>query len=307
MGFEEVDLNNTGAEVQGSEAAEAQSGKGAFFGRQERVACPRGRQSACPSARTINLVVCRTAARRLMALCFFFALSSCGKGLNPNNYPTPEALYEASMLAFENGDCGDAEIGFQRLSYDLPARDPRRAAVRYRLAECHFKRNRFLEAAREFRRVADEHAQDSVAPQALLRAGDSNSRLWRRPELDATYGLGALTVYSEVLSRFPASPAATEARERIGELNEQFASKAYKTGVYYFRLKAYDSAIIYFRTLVAEYPQTSFASEALLRLVDAYERIGYEEDKQDMCLQLQRYYPESVVHAPGCVSDTSST
>ena len=234
-------------------------------------------------------------------------VASCGKGLDPSSYPTPEALYDASMAAFESGKCGDAEIGFQRLSYDLAVRDPRRARVRYSLAECQFKGNRFLEAAREFRRVADEHAQDSVAPLALLRAGDSNARLWRRPELDATYGLSALTVYSEVLTRYPTSPAAAEARERIGELNEQFASKAFKTGTFYFRLKAYDSAIIYFRSLVAEYPQTSFASEALLRLIEAYEEIGYEEDKQDMCLQLQRYYPESVVHAPSCVTDTTST
>ncbi len=33
--------------------------------------------------------------------------------------------------------------------------------------------------------------------------------------------------------------------------------------------------------------------------MEAYERIGYEEDKQDMCLQLRRYYPESVVEAGG--------
>ena len=248
-----------------------------------------------------------TALPSVLAICSVLLLSSCSSRLDPSQYPTPDALYEASVAAFERGDCGDAEIGFRRLNYDLPVRDPRRARVRYHLAECHYKGNRFLEAAREFRRVADEHAQDSIAPQALLRAGDANARLWRRPELDATYGLSALTVYSEVLTRYPADAAATEARERIGELNEQFAKKAYKTGVFYFRLKAYDSAIIYFRGLVADYPQTSFASEALLRLVEAYERIGYEEDKQDMCLQLRRYYPESVVHAPSCVSDTTSS
>jgi outer membrane protein assembly factor BamD len=210
------------------------------------------------------------------------------------------------MAAFEDGNCGNAEVGFQRLTYDLSVRDPRRPIVRYWLAECQYRGKRFLEAAREFRRVADEHAQDSIAPIALLRAGDANARLWRRPELDATYGLSALTVFSELLARYPTSAAAAEARQRVAELNEKFASKEYKTGIFYFRLKAYDSAIIYFRSLVAEYPQTSFASEALLRLVEAYELIGYEEDKQDMCLQLRRYYPESVVHAPICVVDSTS-
>ena len=109
-----------------------------------------------------------------------------------------------------------------------------------------------------------------------------------------------------MLTRYPESSATTIARERIQELNEKFAHKAYDTGIFYFRLKAYDSAIIYFKGVVADYPQTSYASESLLHLVDAYERIGYEEDKQDMCLQLQRYYPESYADATGCVSDTTS-
>ena len=240
------------------------------------------------------------------ALLLVSFLTACGSRLNLLEYPTPEALFEASMAAYERGDCGDAEIGFQRLTIDLPGRDPRRAQVRYYLAECQFKRRQYLEAAREFRRVADEHAQDSLAPVGLLRAGDANSRLWRRVELDATYGLSALTVYSELLARYPTSEAAARARERITELNERFAQKAYRTAVYYLRLKAYDSAIIYLRELVADYPQTSAAPEALLRLVEAYERIGYEDDKQDMCLQLQRYYPNAAARALACVSDTTS-
>jgi len=272
------------------------------------LACPPARPPACPPVRLPPVPPYRrTALPPVLGAIIALLLTACSNRLDPSLYPTTDALYEVSMAAFERGDCGDAEIGFQRLSYDLSMRDPRRAGVRFNLAECQFRGKRYLEAAREFRRVADEHAQDSIAPFALLRAGDSNSRLWRRSELDATYGLSALTVYSEVLTRYPNSPGAAEAREKVGELNEKFASKAYDTGVFYFRLKAYDSAIIYFKGVVADYPQTSFASEALLHLVDAYERIGYEEDKQDMCLQLQRYYPESFGEAAGCVSDTTST
>jgi outer membrane protein assembly factor BamD len=295
VGFQEVEMNETGAEVQESKEAEVQKPL-----RHTGVWDRRIGGAAIPPYGATALVP-------TLGICIVFFLSSCSSRLDPSEYPTPDALFEVSMAAFERGDCGDAEIGFQRLSYDLSARDPRRAGVRYNLAECQFRGKRYLEAAREFRRVADEHAQDSIAPQALLRAGDANATLWRRSELDATYGLSALTVYSEVLTRYPASAAAEEAREHIGELNEKFASKAYDTGIFYFRLKAYDSAIVYFRGVVADFPQTSYASEALLHLVEAYERIGYEEDKQDMCLQLRRYYPESVVEAPSCVSDTTST
>jgi len=285
VGFEETAMIEMGVEVQRSRDADAAS---AAY-----------RRTAVPPYR-------RTSRPLIFGICVLFLLSSCSKSLDPSLYPTADALYEVSMAAFERGDCDDAEIGFQRLSYDLSVRDPRRAGVRFNLAECYFRGDRYLEASREFRRVADEHAQDSIAPHALIRAGDANSSLWRRSELDATYGLSALTVYSEVLTRYPESAAASEAREQIGALNEKFAGKAYDTGIFYFRLKAYDSAIIYLKSVVADHPQTSFAPEALLQLVEAYERIGYEEDKRDMCLQLRRYYPESVVDAPSCVSDTTS-
>ena len=239
-----------------------------------------------------------------IASCWIF--SSCGGGFDPSLYPTAEALLEASVAAYNRGDCGDAEVGLQSLTYELPLRDPRRSGVRFYLADCHFKRSRYLEAAREFQRVADEHAQDTLAPIALLRAGEANARMWRRSELDATYGLTALTVYSNLLTRYPTGEAAEQARGRIAELNEKFAKKAYDTGHYYMRRKAYDPAILYFRGVVVDFPQTSYASEALLQLVEAYNEIGYREDKRDMCLQLRQFYADAFPRATSCESDTTS-
>lgn len=242
-----------------------------------------------------------------MAVLVGWLVLSCSGRFDPSIYPTTEALLEASVAAYNRDDCGDAEIGLQQLTYDMSQRDPRRSGVRFYLAECHFRGRRFLEAAREFQRVADEHAQDTLAPVALLRAGDANARLWRRSELDATYGLSALIVYGNLLTRYPTGEPATLARERIAELNEKFAKKAYDTGDYYMRRKAYDPAVLYFKGLVADFPHTSYAPEALLRLVEAYDKIGYREDKQDMCLQLERFYADDYARATSCVSDTTST
>ncbi len=234
-------------------------------------------------------------------------LVGCGARFDPALYPSSEQLFEASLQEFQSGDCNSADIGFQRLAFELPSRDPKRAEVRFYLAECSFKRKDYLEATRNFRRVADEHASDSLAPVALLRAGDAYAKLWRRPELDSQYGVSALATYQELLRRYPSSPGVADARERISDLNEWFAIKTYKAGMYYFRLKAYDSAIIYFKDVVAEYPGTSQAPEALLRLVEAYDRIGYEEDMRDMCQQLQRFYADWLPQAEACLADTSFT
>ncbi len=236
----------------------------------------------------------------LLVLLLTVGTLACGRGLNLSQYPTPEALLEVSLRKFAEGNCGAAETGFESLTLVLPARDPRQAIVRVHLAECSFRRKRYLQATRDYRRVSNEHPQDSLAPRALLRAGEAYARLWRRVELDATHGLSALTTYSELLNRYASSPAAAQAREHITALNEKFAHKEYRTGVFYLRLKAFDSAITSFKTVVADYPQSTFAAEALLKLVQAFDKIGYNEDKNDMCVQLQRFYPEALERAESC-------
>lgn len=207
---------------------------------------------------------------------------------------------DASIQKFNEGKCGAAETGFERLTFELPSRDPRQAIARFYLAECSFKRKLYLQATRDYRRVSNEYPSDTLAPLSLLRTGEAYSKLWRRVELDATYGLSALTVYQELLRRYPSSPQATQARERITVLNEKFAHKEYRTGIFYMRLKAYDSAILSFKTVVADYPQSTYAAEALLKLVEAFDRIGYQEDKKDMCVQLERFYPEALKRASAC-------
>ena len=65
--------------------------------------------------------------------------------------------------------------------------------------------------------------------------------------------------------------------------------------MYYFRLKAYDSAILYLKDLVATYPKTAVAPDALVKLVQAYKTLGYREDVQETCGYIRRFHPK----APG--------
>ena len=59
-----------------------------------------------------------------------------------------------------------------------------------------------------------------------------------------------------------------------------------------FRLGAFDSAIIYFKGVVAAYPRSSYASQAVMKLIEAYDKIGYVEEKKEMCQYLWQYYPD---------------
>jgi outer membrane protein assembly factor BamD len=240
------------------------------------------------------------------------ALTACGRGTKERSTlaPTPVAqtaspdeldrLWNQGIAAFRHGQWKHATEAFQRVTQEFPPGDPRVAQAHFYLGEVQFARGENLEAVREFRRVSDEAPNDPLAPEALLRVGDAYADLWKRPELDPTYGTTALAAYNELLSRYPGTSAAQRGQKKIAALQEWFADKQYKAALYYLRFKAYDSAILYLKDLVATYPRASIAPTALIRLIGAYQKLGYKEDVQETCGYLRRFHPKAPGVAQAC-------
>jgi len=202
-------------------------------------------------------------------------------------------LWQEAETAVRHGKWGDATTLLERVLLELPPGDPRIPQAHYWLGEAYYARGSHLEGVREFRKASDDTPNHPIAPEALLRVGDVYTELWRRPELDPTYGQTALATYQELLNRYPGKRAAQRAQLRITELNERFAYKSYKAAMFYFRLKAYDSVILYLKDLVATYPKTAVVPEALVKLVEAYRKLGYREDVQETCDYIRRFHPKA--------------
>ena len=220
---------------------------------------------------------------------------------------SPETELKHAQDLMRRGDFRRAQLVLQRLSFEFAPGQAEAAAARYYLAECYFQTGDRVQAAHDFRKVADEFPASEYAPLALLRAGDSNLRLWRRAELDPTYGETALSIYQELAGRYPDTDAAARARPHVRRLQNQFAEKTYKNGMFYLRRKAYDSAIIYFKDVIANYPEATLAPDALLRLVDSYRAIGYKDELQETCAHLHRFYPQATGLTKSCPADTTGT
>lgn len=230
------------------------------------------------------------------------AVAACGgrkreaNTLNPARSASPAAvdsLWNDAESLVRHGKWNKAQKALERIVLELSPADPRLPKARYYLGEAHLGQGDRLEAAREFRKAVDDSPDSPIAADALLRVGDAYAEMWRRPELDPTYGETALASYQELLNRYPSTVAADRAQPKIAELNERFAYKAYRAALYYFRLKAYDSAILYLKDLVATYPKTTITPAALARLIQAYRKLGYQEDVRDMCVYSRRYHPDA--------------
>jgi outer membrane protein assembly factor BamD len=221
--------------------------------------------------------------------------AACGGKKNGGTPPQvqPEAELAKGMQLFRHGQYRKAQVVFQRLTFEFSVTQDELAQARYYVAECNYQLGDYVQAASDFRKVADEFSTTEYAAIALLRAGDANLKLWHRPELDPSYGETALAIYQELAGRYPESDAAARARLHVRKLENQFAEKAYKTGIFYMRRKAFDSAIIYFKDVIANYPSAQRAPDALLRLVDAYRAIGYTQEMRETCEHLRRFYPNA--------------
>jgi len=204
-----------------------------------------------------------------------------------------DTLWTRAQRAVRRGKWGDAVKQLDRALLEFPPGDSRVSQAHFFLGEAQFALGSHLEAAREFRKVSDDTPNDPLAPVALLRAGDVYADLWRRPELDPSYGQTALATYQELLNRYPGGDPAKRAQKQIEDLQERFAYKEYKAALYYIRLKAYDSAILYLKDLVATYPRSAVAPDALIHLVHAYRTLGYKEDVQETCGYIRRFHPRA--------------
>ncbi|MBW8772425.1 MAG: outer membrane protein assembly factor BamD [Gemmatimonadetes bacterium] len=203
---------------------------------------------------------------------------------------------------FRAGKWTDAATQFERLNLEFASGDARVVRSHFFLGECYFATKSHLQAVREFRRVSDENPSDALAPDALLRAGDAFSDLWRRPELDPTYAQTAIGTYQEVMNRFPGTHAAALAQVRINDLNDKLALKQYGAALFYIRYKADDSAILYLKDLASTYPRAKVVPEALVTLISIYQRLGYTEDIKETCTYLRRFHPQAPGVATACTA-----
>jgi len=244
--------------------------------------------------------------RFLIAAAGAVAVAACHRGPRVTPAPDPVAELARARVLFRSGEFGKALTAFRRLTYELGPSQPEMAEVRYFLAECYFQTGDRVQAAHDFRQVADEYPTGEYAPLALLRAGDSNLRLWKDPELDPSYGQSALAIYQELAGRYPGTDAAARAQAHVQQLREWFSQKDYKNGMFYFRRRAFDSAIIYFKDVIATYPGTARVPDALMRLVDSYRVIGYTDELKETCAHLRRYFPDTEGLDKSCPADSSA-
>lgn len=229
--------------------------------------------------------------RRLVVALMVVAAAACRPEFQLKNFTTNEALYSASLGAYERHHWDDAVTGFEKLTTDLSPRDSLLSRSYWYLASAHAQMGEHLLAAQSYNRLVETFPDDSLADDAALATARSYRKMWRKPGLDPTYGETALAAYNTLIGLYPSSSLVPTAQKEISELENWFAIKDYDAGMYYVRRKDPYSAIIYFKDILTKYANAPKAYDAALGLVDVYKKVRYRDDASDMCAQARQRYP----------------
>lgn len=203
-----------------------------------------------------------------------------------------DPLYELAMQKVEERKWGDAIKALDQFTGRFPG-DPRAEEARFQLGRAYFENKDFITAAAEMVRLASDYPTGRYADEARFTTCESYYRLSPKPQLDQEYTRAAIEHCDALIVSFPNSDFAPRADSLITDLREKLAHKSFLNGDYYFKRKAYDSAILYYESLLREYPNSSSAPKALLRLVEVYQRLRYAEEMEAARDLLLTNFPES--------------
>lgn len=102
----------------------------------------------------------------------------------------------------------------------------------------------------------------------------------------------ALDALQQLSMRFPGTPYAADARDKIKFAKENLAGKQMEIGRYYLNLDNYLSALNRFSEVVDNYGDTSYIEEALYRQVEIYTVIGLKSEAVRAGDVLRQNYPQ---------------
>ncbi len=170
-------------------------------------------------------------------------------------------------------------------------------SAQFFIAESHFRRGEWLVAATEYSYLKRSYPASPLVPEAQYKLALSYYNLSPKWMLDQQYTKKAVDEFQAFRDYYPANRHGPDADEKIKELNNRLARKAYETASLYETMEDYKAAGLSFDDVIERYHDTQYAPLAYLgkvRVLIARKR--YEEARAE----LQKFYdrfPNSVLQS----------
>ncbi|MFO7786302.1 MAG: outer membrane protein assembly factor BamD [Halospina sp.] len=99
--------------------------------------------------------------------------------------------------------------------------------------------------------------------------------------------------FAQLVSRYPDSQYAADARQRMIAIRNRIAGQELAAAEYYIKREAYIAALNRTRTVVEEYSRTPAVEEALVIMAEMYARLGLNQEREDTARVLASNFPDN--------------
>ena len=201
-----------------------------------------------------------------------------------------ETLYNEALENMHDGDYSDANRYYGRLIARFPF-GPYSEQSQLELAYVQYKLGKPEDATSSidrFIRTYPRHPHIDYAYylKAVINFDRNVSLLTRLARTDISSRdlngpMTSMNDFGEVISRYPNSIYADDARQRMVYLRNQLARHERNVGLYYLRVGAYIAAANRGKFLIENYPRSEYQGDAVAIMATAYTALGQKQLADD--------------------------
>ena len=228
-------------------------------------------------------------------LAFFTCVLLAGCGGDGQEIVPQEPLadiYDAAYREFEDKDYDDAAEKFLTAETQYSASEWAADAL-VMAAYSQYLDNEFPSAILTIDRFMRFHPGHSDVPYMLYLRGMCYYRQVSDVRREPGMSVYALQQFQQLTNRFPNSPYAKNAKNKINILKNYIAGKVMYSARVDMRKENWASAITKLQSVITDAQDTVMPAEAMYRLTEAYTAIGLPEQADGYAEMLKLNFPES--------------
>jgi len=204
----------------------------------------------------------------------------------------PDVLFNDGLAAMQKGNTSDAIKKFEDVDRLHPYSELSRKSILLE-AYTNFQRNAFTDCITAAKRFITLYPKSEEVPYAYYLIAEAYYKQMPDIARDQDMTQKALDAYTDLLTKFPTSKYAQDARQKAEAMRDQLAGKEMDIGRFYLQKREFLAAINRFKIVIAKYQTTRHVEEALSRLVECYYSLGVVPEAQTAAAVLGHNFPDS--------------
>jgi outer membrane protein assembly factor BamD len=192
-------------------------------------------------------------------------------------------LYDRALEDIKHGRFTEGRLSLQTLINTYPDSEYL-AKAKLAVADSYFKENgtsNLTQAVAEYKDFITFFPFLEEAAYAQMQVGMAHYKMMEKSDRDNSQAQMAEDEFQAMLLKFPQSPLAPEAEQRLREVQEVLADGEYKIAHYYYSKQDYRASAARLLEVINRYPLYSQSDEALWMLGDIYTHVKQGSKNED--------------------------